>query len=159
MDGRSWNSPPSRRGVGVLGQLFDFIDELALLEVLGDNTSVVVDDVVVDGGEPELLEGGGVEEGSIGDDRPVDGVALDLSVELGTVAIEIEGEDLHPARTTARRAALVTGRPRQSVAVKSGMGLPFADFARREALCCRRARSTLFGCLAAMVWQSCCAFA
>lgn len=86
---------------GVLGQLFDFLDELALLEVLGDDASVVVDDVVVDGGEPELLEGGGVEEGGIGDDRPVDGVALDLPVELGTVAIEVEGEDLHPAGTAA----------------------------------------------------------
>lgn len=101
MDGRRWDSPPSKRGVGVLGQLFDFLDELALLEVLGDDAAVVVDDVVVDGGEPELLEGGGVEEGGIGDDRPVDGVALDLPVELGTVAIEVEGEDLHPAGSAA----------------------------------------------------------
>ena len=99
----SWEGgSPLRRWVrGVLGQLFDFIDELALLEVLGDDTSVVVDDVIVDGSEPELLQGGGVEEGGIGDDWPVDGVALDLPVELGTVAIEVESEDLHPARTAA----------------------------------------------------------
>ena len=69
-----------------------------MFQVTSDDAPVVEDDVVVDGGEAEALQGGVLEEVGIGDDGPVDGVALQQAVELGTVAVEEEAEDLDLAR-------------------------------------------------------------
>ena len=72
-----------------------------MFQVTSDDAPVVEDDIIVDGGKTKALQGGVLEEVGIGDDGPVDGVALQQAVELGTVAVEEEAEDLDLARAAA----------------------------------------------------------